>query len=64
MHAAMNEDAEMDAAEFSPPEVRAGPYDGIDGPAWGYRFSETGVAELCRAPRCARRWRSRKSGYG
>jgi Mg2+ and Co2+ transporter CorA len=26
--------------------VRAGPYDGIDGLAWGYRFSETGVAEL------------------
>jgi hypothetical protein len=47
----MNEDAEMDAAaESSPPAARAGPFGGIDGLAWGYRFSETGVAKLVQGP--------------
>jgi zinc transporter len=49
--AATKEDAEMDAvAESSAPAARAAPNDTIDGLAWGYRFSKTGVAEPVQGP--------------
>ena len=38
------------AAQSSPPVARTAPYDGIDGLAWGYRFSKTGVAEPLQGP--------------
>jgi zinc transporter len=38
------------AAASSPPVARTATYDGIDGLAWGYRFSKTGVAEPLQGP--------------
>ena len=53
------------AADTPPPAVATVPSDGLDGLAWGYRFSKTGVAEPLQGPaRFARRSRSRKSGCG
>jgi zinc transporter len=40
----------MNAALSSPPPAPTAPCDGIDGLAWGYRFSKTGVAELMQGP--------------
>jgi hypothetical protein len=51
LHTATNENAEMDAAaQSSPPVARTAPYDRIDGLAWGFRFSKTGVAEPLQGP--------------
>ena len=41
----------MDAVtETPPPAARTVPCEGIDGLAWGYRFSKTGVAEPLQGP--------------
>ena len=41
----------MDAAAATPPPaVATVPSDGLDGLAWGYRFSKTGVAEPVLGP--------------